>query len=74
MEVRLICDACGQAATSAMFYRGRGEHGCKGCGGNLSLADPSQERRTGIERRQTDARTPGDADWRRGEDRRKSLR
>jgi hypothetical protein len=60
---------CGADTVSALFWRGPGQHGCMQCGGQLVLARPTDERRTGDDRRRRRflKRWP---DWRNGTDRR----
>ena len=57
---------------SALFWRGPGQHGCRECGGQLVLADPADDRRTGADRRKRRflKRWP---DWRGGADRRAGV-
>jgi hypothetical protein len=70
MGVRLKCLKCGTGWLSALRYRGRGEHLCKHCGGHLALADAADDRRSGHDRRRTDAWAG--TDWRKGFDRREA--
>jgi hypothetical protein len=69
VSVRLRCAGCRQEWLSALFYRGPGGHVCKHCGGQLSLANAGDERRTGSERRSEPA-APVVNEWRSGHDRR----
>ena len=72
MGVRLECEECGRESVSALFYRGPAGHHCHHCGGALTLADPSQDRRSGADRR--DRILSADwSDWRSGLDRRRAT-
>jgi len=63
---------CGTEAVSALFWRGPGQHGCAGCGGQLVLASAAEDRRGGDDRRRKRflKRWP---DWRNGKDRRAAV-
>lgn len=47
--VRLECEDCGAGSVSSLFYRGPARHRCQRCGGQLALADPTEDRRTDAE-------------------------
>jgi hypothetical protein len=59
-------------AVSALFWRGPGQHSCRECSGQLLLADPADDRRSGPDRRRRRflKRWP---DWRDGTDRRAGV-
>jgi len=71
MGVRLECGECGKESVSSLLYGGPVGHHCHHCGGALTLADPTQDRRSGADRR--DRILTGDwSDWRSGADRRRA--
>ena len=71
MRLVLKCTNCHAAAVSSLFYLGPDAHVCRACGAPFELADPSHDRRSGIERRSRDDDDPlRVADWRSGLDRR----
>ena len=73
MGVPLECDDCGTESVSSLFYKGPAGHSCHQCGGQLTLADPSQDRRSGTDRR--DRILGADwSEWRTGDDRRHAAR
>lgn len=71
MGVRLECEECKAASVSALFYRGAAGHRCHHCGGHLTLADPQEDRRSGVDRRDR-IRYGVQPDWRSGRDRREA--
>lgn len=71
MGVPLECEDCGSASVSSLFYRGPAGHHCHHCGGVLTLADPSRDRRSGADRRDR-ILTSDWSDWRTGGDRRRA--
>lgn len=71
MGVRLVCEECGADSVSSLFYKGPAGHHCHRCGGALTLLDPTQDRRSGTDRR--DRILGADwSDWRSGFDRRRA--
>jgi hypothetical protein len=73
MGVALTCTNCNAAAVSALFYLGPDAHVCRSCGAAFELADPRHDRRTGADRRADERNAREWAEWRTGEDRRRSL-
>jgi hypothetical protein len=67
------CTNCGAASVSALFYRGPDAHVCRSCGAPFELADPRHDRRSGADRRADERNADEWAEWRSGEDRRRSL-
>jgi hypothetical protein len=71
--VVLKCRGCGAASVSSLFYLGPDAHVCRVCGEPFELANPTQDRRSGDERRADDANAADWAEWRSGEERRRAL-
>ena len=67
----LRCTNCNASSISSLFYLGADAHACTACGAPFELADPSHDRRSGIDRREVDDDDPFRlAEWRSGFDRR----
>jgi len=71
--VVLKCINCGTASVSSLFYLGADAHVCKSCGAPFELANPAHDRRSGSERRADERNAEDWAEWRSGEERRRSL-
>jgi hypothetical protein len=69
----LRCIDCGTASVSALFYLGADAHVCRACGAPFELVDHNRDRRSGAERRVDERNAAEWAEWRSGEDRRRSL-
>jgi hypothetical protein len=72
VSVALKCTRCGAASVSSLFYRGPDAHVCRMCEAPFELADPTRERRMGLDRRAANARGEW-ADWRSGIERRRGV-
>ena len=70
MGVLLVCEECGTESVSSLFYKGPAGHHCHHCGGALTLADPTQDRRAGTDRRDR-ILTSDWSEWRTGTARRR---
>ena len=58
---------------SSLFYLGPDAHVCRHCGAKFELANPVQDRRTGSDRRADERNAREWAEWRSGEERRRTL-
>jgi hypothetical protein len=58
---------------SSLFYLGPDAHVCRHCGAAFELANPVADRRTGSDRRADERNAQEWAEWRSGEERRRSL-
>lgn len=73
MGLALKCTGCGAASVSSLFWMGREAHVCRVCGAPFELADPLRDRRSGADRRADERNADEWAEWRSGEERRRSL-
>jgi hypothetical protein len=70
MGIALKCTNCSASSVSSLFYLGPDLHVCRSCGAPFELADPTHDRRLGVDRRGAEDELFGPEDWRSGFDRR----